>query len=286
MVTLVDNDATSIVGNLDELVKGLDSAVVDSKTTPDKRVVDDKHGNDDKIPAKLRGKSLDEIVDMYQNLESAHGRMANDLGTQRQLTDRLLGLKREEDLERGGAKPAKVQVSSAELLEKPTEALERFSSAREASLVKDLNDRLAQVERATVEAVFSSKHPDAQQVANSPEFREWVQQSRIRQRSAAMAARGDFGAADDLLTEWKDTQSRKTEDTRVNAQRKDNLDAARRATLETGAETGGGDSERGKDARTYSRAALMKLRTEDPEKYYSDDYQNVILQAYAEGRVK
>lgn len=287
MVNLVDSDATSIVGNLAELTQGLDKAVADSKADPeDKPDTRQRQDDSDKIPAKLRGKSLDEIVDMYQNLESAHGRMANDLGQQRTLTDRLLGLKRDEDLQRGGAKTPKVEVTSAELLEKPTEALERFSSARETALVQNLNDRLAQVERATVEAVFTSKHPDAQQIANSTEFRAWVQKSRIRQRTAGFAARGDFGAADDLLTEWKDNQSRRTEDKEVTNQRKDNLAAARRATLETGAETGGEDSGRGKDGRQYSRAALMKLRTEDPEKYYSDDYQNVILQAYAEGRVK
>lgn len=284
-VTLVDSDTTSVVGNLDELTTSLDEAVLGNRKTEDKTQKVEA-ADDEKLPAKMRGKSLDEVVEMYQNLEREHGRVVNDLGTQRSLTDRLLGLKRDEDLQRGGAKPPKVEVSSAELLEKPTEALERFSSARESALVQNLNDRLAQVERATVEAVFSSKHPDAQQTANSPEFRAWVAESRTRQRTAGMAARGDFGAADDLLTEWKDIQSRKTKDTDVDTQRRGNLDAARRASLESGAETGGEDSGRGKDNRIYSRAAIMKLKVEDPAKYESDEYQNIILQAYAEGRVR
>lgn len=287
MNTVVDVAHTP--GNLAQIEKDLSEAVVarglaDTKVVDDKKTVSDD--NDGFLPEKLRGKSIKDIADMYQNLESAHGRMANDLGTQRQLTDRLLDLKRAEDLGRnnGNNQPKKVDITPSELLERPTEALEKFVSARETPLVRQVEDRLNQVEARLMENQFMGRHPDVNTVAKSAEFNSWVAESRTRQRAAALAARGDYGAADDLLSEFKNRQQQ-TGTSKV-ADQKGNLEAARAASLESGAsksEGGGGKATTGKQ---YSRADLMRLRIEKPETYYSDEYQNEILQAYADGRVK
>ena len=276
-------DVAATPGNLSKIEADLSEAVVARGLSGDTKVETKEEKSEEFLPEKLRGKSLKDIAEMYQNLESAHGRMANDLGTQRQLTDRLLDLKRAEDLGRnnGNTAPKKVEVSPAELLDKPTEALDRFVSAREAPLVKQVEDRLNQVEAKLMESQFMNRHPDVNNIAKSAEFNAWVAESRTRQRAAAFAARGDFGAADDLLTEFKLT--RKTEATKVD--QKGNLEAARAASLESGASKADGATAK-TGGKTYSRADLMRLRIEKPETYYSDDYQAEILQAYADGRVK
>jgi hypothetical protein len=244
-------------------------------------------GDEPALPAKLRGKSLVELAEMYQNLESEHGRMGNELGNMRQLADRLLEVKRAEDLGRTAPtakQPAKVEVSAAELLEKPTEALDRYTSSRESALESRVESRLMRIEQSVMANQFGARHPDAERVAKSPEFADWVNQSPVRQRAAQAARSGDFGSADALLSEFKDQGSKVKQPTQEAD--KGNLEAARKASLETGASKAGGGSERQTQGKQFSRPAIMKLRLTDPEKYYSDEYQNEIMAAYNEGRVK
>jgi hypothetical protein len=222
---------------------------------------------------------------MYRNLEAAHGRMANELGTQRQLSDRLLELKRNDDLGQNAPskKPEKVNVTAADLLEKPTEALERFADSREAAVVAQVNDRLNRVEAALVQREFAAKHPDANTVAQSPEFVEWVKASPVRQRAAQAAVQGHFGAADDLLTEFKAIKPAKV--VKEEDDEKQNQEAARKSTLDGGG-AGGPDPGNKKSGKVYSRSDLMRLRIEKPETYYNEDFQQEITIAYAQGRVR
>lgn len=284
MTSLVDV-AIEVPGNLDTIERELRDAVTNSKTQETKPKTADETV-DDEIPVKLRGKSLTEIADMYRNLEAAHGRMANDLGAQRQLSDRLLELKRNDDLGQNTPpkKPEKVNVTAADLLEKPTEALERFADSREAAVVAQVNDRLNRVEAALVQREFAAKHPDANTVAQSPEFIDWVKASPVRQRAANAAVQGHFGAADDLLTEFKAIKPVKVVKEEDDKQ-KDNLDAARNASLDGGG-AGGPDPGNKKSGKVYSRSDLMRLRIEKPETYYNEDFQQEITIAYAQGRVK
>lgn len=283
MTSLVDV-AIEVPGNLDTIERELRDAVTTSKTQGVKTdtVADTV---DDEIPVKLRGKSLTEIADMYRNLEAAHGRMANDLGAQRQLSDRLLELKRNDDLGQNTPpkKPEKVNVTAADLLEKPTEALERFADSREAAVVAQVNDRLNRVEAALVQREFAAKHPDANTVAQSPEFIDWVKASPVRQRAAQAAVQGHFGAADDLLTEFKAIKPAKAKED--DEKQEDNLTAARKSALDGGG-AGGPDPGNKKSGKVYSRSDLMRLRIEKPETYYNEDFQQEITIAYAQGRVK
>lgn len=284
MTSLVDI-AVEIPGNLDTIESELKDAVTASKTDTTKTVVD-KTTADVELPEKLRGKSLKDIADMYRNLESAHGRMANDLGAQRQLTDRLLELKRNDDLKQsdpGTRKPEKVVLTTADLLEKPTEALERFADSRESAVEARVNERLNRIEATVVQREFAAKHPDANVVAQSTEFVDWVKQSPVRQRAAQAAVAGHFGAADDLLTEFKALKpAKKAEEDTADA---DNKAAARSASLDSGS-AAGVDPGNKKAGKVYSRADLMRLRIEKPETYYNEDFQQEITIAYAQGRVK
>jgi hypothetical protein len=287
MVDIVD--ATDQIVNLTELENDLQAATLARSTPNDKSkgksITDNTSDNDDDIPDKYRGKSLKEIIAMHQNAESSLGRMANDLGTQRKLTDRILDLKRETDLGNNTA-PAKVQIKSDELLENPTEALDRYTAPREQAN----QQRIDHLERQMALQAFVAKHPDYAQFSNDAEFANWVNSSPIRARAAATAARGDWTSADDLLTEYKGEKARTKkadvvedeaagEDTPSN----DKLAGARKASFESSSQASAGAKKGGK---VYSRAALMRLRVEKPDTYYNDDFQTEILAAYNEGRVK
>lgn len=239
---------------------------------------------DEALPPKLRGKSVQEIAEMYANLESSYGRMANDLGTQRKLTDRLLDLKREEDLSRN-TPPSRVEIKSQDLLENPTEVIDRAVQARVKALETESAQRLAQIEGQLAREKFVSKHADYNEIANDPQFVAWLQKSQYRLRAANAAYNGDWAAADELLTDYKEikkTTSKPRQEEEV-IREDDNVAAARQAALESGSSPEAASAKAGK---TYRRVDLMKLRTDNPDLYYDEDFQKEIIRAYAEKRVK
>jgi hypothetical protein len=274
-------DASDTGGNLDQISKQIAAEVAEGSAEASDQQQQQKtqqQVDEPGVPDKYRGKSLLDVISMHRNAESELGRVYNDLGTQRKLTDRLLDLKRETDLTAN--QPQKVKVSRDEILsDDPTASIERVIDARLKPITDRLEQGLQQVAVNSAETAFISKHPDYQQVAADPAFSKWVAQSNLRVRSAQAAKAGDFGAADDLLTEFKASKT--------TAKREENrdvdLEAARNASLESG--NAPDNAARGK-GKIYKRADLIKLRMDDPDTYYSDDYQAVIMKAYAEGRVK
>ena len=250
----------------------------------------------DNLPDKLKGKSLDEIAEMYANLESAYGRMANDLGQQRKLTDRLLDLKRSDDLEQNGAQPkpepAKVEFSGSELLDDPQAVLDRYFETKLGQLTQTTSKKVEQVEQSLAERDFVSKHGDISYLSNDQKFAQYVNASPYRQRLAAAAAQNDWVAADELLTDYKalygeqqDTKTEELHNAKPEESPKDAgneaLKAAQQAQLESGGNGQGANSK-----QTYSRAALMQMRLTDPDKYYDPAFQDEIMRAYEEKRVK
>lgn len=283
-------DPSEVSGNSDAVIADLREAVTttpaqDMKTTESK---DTAAPATTDVPEKFRGKSVKDVVEMYQNLESRLGVMANDLGVQRQLTDRILDLKRSDDLRKNtpAAERAKpVPVTANDLLDRPQETLERVVEAANSRVTEDVNARLARMEASLAQQTFTARHPDFQTVVAKPDFVSWVQASPIRLRAAAAANQGNWQIADELLTEFKGGKQVTTEPTEGKQPSAD-LAGARKAALETSGSAGTTDGKSSGGKKTYRRADLMRLRINDPEAYYDESFQNEILQAHAEGRVK
>lgn len=236
------------------------------------------------IPDKFKGKSLEEIVAAYQNLEALHGRTASELGQTRQSVDQLLLQKRENDLRANGgtarqAQESEPELTAADLLENPKQALNNYLEHRESATTKDLRQRLAQQEQMMAQQSFVGKHPDWQEQTNDPEFIEWAKQTEFRRGLAVRAAREDLPAADALLSEYK---AYKPLLSRTNAEGT-TLDAARRVGLERSATSGEETRSTGKIMR---RIDAQALRISDPDKYDSPAFQNELLKAISEGRYK
>lgn len=289
MISLIEAD-DDVPGNLDNLKDDLTKAVQSGGGHVEQSAVEAERPktrtvevNDEELPENLRGKDLKEIVRIYQDSQSTIGRMANDLGTQRKLTDRLLDLKRDEDLQRNGA-PAKVQVSGTELLDNPTEAIDRIVAARLAEQEQATRARIERLEGQTAATQFASRHPDWQQIANDQSFHQFVQASPYRARVAHAAASGDWGAAEELVSEFKDRKQALgvREKTEKEVKEQSNLEAANRASLESA----GSAPVKKSSGKIWRRVELLKLQMTDPETYYDEATQAVILQAYKEGRVK
>ncbi len=288
-ISLVDaelpGDLAALTAQLTEAVNETEAARDNKqpkqRISPEQRADAIEDGDD--VPVKLRGKSRSEIIEYYRNLESAYGRQANDLGTQRAMTDRILNLKRESDLSGNPPREQRVEIKTQDLLDNPTEAIDRAVEARLKA--KEEADRKAMAEHETAMARdrFLQRHSDYDTVANDPEFVAWLQKSQYRLRAANNARLGDWTAADDLLSEFKErkaTPAPKKEDT-VNDS---SVDAARKAALESG--NSSSDSASKKGGKIYRRADLMRLQVEKPEIYRDEAFQAEILKAYAEKRVR
>lgn len=293
LADVVIEDTNANPGNSDNALKNLREAIQDNASAnTDTRRTNANADADSDLPEKFRGKSAKEIADSYLNLESRLGTMANDLGVQRQLTDRLLDLKRSGDLSRNDPAQRKpVQVRTEELLDKPTETLDRVIESRVREIGQDVDQKIQSLRMTMAEASFKGKHADFSSVVSSPDFTAWVNSSPIRLRAAATANQGDWQVATELLDEFKASrkQSRNVEDDVDDKRENRNIADARRASLDSSSGSGGAGAvdgtTRGK-GKIHSRADLMKLRIQDPEAYYDDAFQDEILKAYHEGRVR
>lgn len=278
----LDNDDQT---NMDDLKKQLRDA-----TAPqDRETPKDESDLQDDIPEKYRGKSVQDIIKMHQNAESELGRKGNELGQYMSLTDQLLQLKRSDDLRKGGASEEdiddepSINITTDELLDNPTAALTKIVDARLGS--QNRKKEKTEAEKAYLEQArdFASRHPNAKAIAESEEFRAWVEQSPIRQIGAANAGNGDIFAADALLTEWKALQEQSKDDEPQPDPAADNIKAARRASTEKRGSSTASDAPTGK---TYKRLDLIRLKLSDPEAYADPEFQREIMLAYAQGRVK
>lgn len=228
---------------------------------------------------RFAGKSPEEIVEMYRNLESHSGRLASQLGeTRNQLNAVILG-KRENDLRQNS--PAPVKVESSELLVNPTEALDRYLASRQDPEVLSLKERLAQLEGRLSQTQFTVNHKNADQTTADPEFQAWARQTPLRMRLAQQAGQGNFEAADALLQEWNSAKAAKEAAPSLAQERAQEL--ARSMELEDS--TTGTEGATRSTGKTFKRADLIRLRQTDPDLYESPRYQREIVKAYQEGRV-
>lgn len=234
------------------------------------------------IPDRFKGKTNEEMYQIYANLERHAGKLANDLGQSNNRLDQLLSMKRENDLRANGAQtvtPAQTAVTASDLLENPTQALDRYFETKESTVVNELKQRIAAQEAAMAQTSFVSRHPDWQTHTNDPAFVDWARQTPWRSNLAAAAAKNDLAAADALLTEFKAYQpllKRSTEGTA--------LEAARRVGLERSASSG--DTAAQATGPIIRRRDNMALRISDPDKYESPAYQTALLSAIKDGRYK
>jgi hypothetical protein len=301
---LVDDNeiGTSTPGDLEQLKKDLTEEQSQTRGGASSNDSADKPKDD--VPEKYRGKSLTEVIEMHRNAESELGRKGNELNQFKRMTDSLLDLdtKRRNDLVKGGATEDEIEemalpeISSTELLENPTQALAKVLDARDKTTESKRTQKEQADAAAEIQAKFVEAHPDADVIANSPEFIEWVAQSNSRSLLGYHASRGDLVSGDALLSEWKalnsDTATDTTEEDQAtednvtvtrNVQDDPGLAAARRATTESTGQSQTTDAPVGK---IYRRLDLIRLKLTDPEAYGDEGFQREIMKAYAEGRVK
>jgi len=250
-------------------------------TEEETQVSEPEESQGSEVPEKFQGKSFEDVVDMYRNLEKDYGRKGNEIGELRKLTDELLQLEIQQKrnaTERVATKEEEV-LSDDDWFSSPKKAtdkyLEKSGLARE---VQELKEKLSSRDREEAHKAFLEKHPDYMDLAQNTGFQEFVTASKYRTDLAKKADQYDYEAANELFDLYKAISPNlgATEDSgndKANRQ-----EARKKATLE-----GTGTRNKG-TKKVYRRADLIKMKMQDPDRYNS--MQDEIMQAYSEGRVK
>lgn len=224
------------------------------------------------LPDKFRGKSTEDIVKSYTQLEQEFGRRNNEVGELRKLTDELLSLQLSEKKEE---EEPSYEVNVDSLLDNPQEAISKAVENHPKFKQFEEAQRTASVGQA--KASFQEKHPDWQELVTSDDFTSWIQESPVRTSMYQAADKNfDFAVGDELFTTYKalrgQANSHATEEKSSNAKQ-----ALKKASVERG-------SGQGSTKKVYRRADLIQLKLSNPAKYAAMEPE--IMKAYEEKRVR
>ena len=283
IVVDADSQETSVEENVE--ISNIDeSTITDSVEDVPSEAVDNVEAEAEtptetqEIPSKFAGKSTEEIIDSYTNLEKELGRKAQEVGELRKLSDSFLQAEvaRTQNPQDNTPLEAKDNDNSDEFFNDPNKAVNQIIENHPK--FQQFQQFQAEQAQAGAKAQLEQTHPDFSNVIQDKGFQEWVQDSPIRMQMFQAADAYNFDAANELLTNWKDrSMISKTQEVKQKAE------VDRKEALKTGtAESRTSSGSRG-GGKTYRRADLIRLKMENPSRYES--LQDEIYQAYAEGRV-
>ena len=233
---------------------------------------DDLEANlQDDVPEKFKGKELKDVVSAYTELEKEFGRKNNEVGELRKLTDDFL----KQQLEPSTPKE-KSQIDLDNLLENPDDVITN---------AVDNNPRIAAIEEALKQAkiaeqrsMFESKHDNWQDVIGSTDFQKWISSSPVRQNMYNQANNYDYAVADELLNLYGEIRGA------VKEQAEEKAATKRQKALRNTSTSKGSTGEVSK--KIFKRADLVRLKQQEPSRYNEPSFQEEVLLAYQEGRVR
>jgi len=228
------------------------------------------------VPEKFAGKSTEELVEMYQNVEKMMGKQASEVGEQRKLIQSLM-----ESQNRAAEATPNVEEPTNlddDFYTDPTQAVNK-AIENHPELVEARKERIIQQQQHQV-GVLEKAYPDWQERVATKEFQDWVGSSEIR---TEMFRKADSDYRPDYAIELFDMFDKvnmidKTKEVqKAESQKRDKaLKATTTETRSTSESIGG--------KKVYRRADLINLQVTDPNRYAS--LADEIQSAYAEGRVK
>ena len=219
------------------------------------------------LPTKYQGKSVNEIIHMHQEAEKLVGRQSTEVGELRRLVD---------DYVKPTPEPATTQEEAIDFFDNPQEAVNQAVSNNPA--LKEIQELQKNLKQQEITAKLNANHSDYMDTLNNPDFAEWVKGSKVRMELYQRAdGNFDYDAADELLSNWGE-RARKVTEAKTTA--KKDVKEQRKAAS-TGTSKGTGETS---SRKIYRRSDIMNLMRNDPERYL--ELSDEILKAYSEKRVR
>lgn len=227
-----------------------------------------------KIPSKFEGKSIEDVVAMYQEAEKLIGRQGQEIGEVRKLADQLI-----QSTFKPKEPEPEVVSDDVDFFVDPKAAIERAISNHPK--LKQAEEKTANFDKFQNQIKLEKQHPDMYEIVESDDFINWVKKSKVRQQLYTNAHNNfDYDSADELLSTFKELRGRQntTQATEQITEIQSNADR----NLNKAAVSAGTTQDVPK--KIYRRADLIRLRLNDPNRY--DALEAEIMAAYAEGRVR
>ena len=229
------------------------------------------------IPEKYADKSLEDVVQMYENLQRKFDDHTQEVGTYRKMIAELTESRQANQVQEP---PKEEETYNFEdnFYDDPQNAINHaIENHPEILKAREANLKAA---RDASEAQLAAKHPDYLDIAKSEDFQNWVAKSKVRTNLFFDAnEKYDFDAATELLDTWKSISMIDATQKVKKQQEKTREKAMKQTSSET---RSSGDSVGGK--KIYRREDLRQLQIREPERYAA--LADEIYEAYAEGRVK
>ena len=221
------------------------------------------------LPEKYRGKSLEEVAKMHQEVEKRLSIQGQEIGEVRKLADELI----RQNLESKQQSARKIEPE-VDFFEDPQAAIQKAVDNHPD--VQSSKLAFANMQRMQIKQQLASTHPDFEEIAKDQNFTDWVKSSPVRIRLMVAADQGyDFDSANELLSTYKQIRGARAKQGEVLQENNRQL-SLRAAGVDVG---GSGESSK----KTYRAIDLQNLLNTNPDRYTA--MQDEIMRAYSEGRV-
>jgi hypothetical protein len=228
------------------------------------------------VPEKYRGKSVEDLVQMHQELEKFSGKQSTEVGELRKVVDDYIQTQLSVQQAPQQQQYQDDNDDDVDFFVDPKTAVSRAIDNHPK--IKEAQAYTQQYKQQATLAQLKSSHPEMEQILQDPKFAEWIKGSKVRTQLFVQADQAyDYDAANELFSLWKE-RNQVVQQT-AQAERE-----ARKSSVKTASTGNARGTAEGSRRKVYRRADIIKLMRTDPERYQS--MADELLKAYAEGRVR
>ena len=226
------------------------------------------------VPEKYQGKSVEDLVQMHQELEKFSGKQSTEVGELRKVVDDYIHTQL--STQQAPQQQQQQDDDDVDFFVDPKTAVSRAIDNHPK--IKEAQAYTQQYKQQATLAQLKSSHPEMEQILQDPKFAEWIKGSKVRTQLFVQADQAyDYDAAHELFSLWKD-RNQVVQQT-AQAER-----AARKSQVKSANTGNARGTAEGSRRKVYRRADIIKLMRTDPERYQS--MSDELLKAYSEGRVR
>jgi len=264
--TLIDERPEDIAGT-----DTLDTQ--DTVETPIEEEITQEQEPELTIPEKYHGKSVEDLVQMHQELEKFSGKQSTEVGELRKVVDDYI---QTAQLTQQAPQQQQEQDEEVDFFIDPASAVNRAIDNHPK--IKEAQAYTEQYKKQATLAQLQQQHPEMEAILQDTKFAEWIKGSKVRTQLFVQADQQyDYDAAHELFTLWKERNQAVQQTAEAERQ-------ARKSAVKTANTGNARGTAEGSRKKTYRRADLINLMKTDPDRYMA--LQPEIMAAYAEKRVK
>ena len=228
------------------------------------------------VPEKYQGKSVEDLVQMHQELEKFSGKQSTEVGELRKVVDSYIQTQLSEQQAPQQQQQQDDNDDDVDFFVDPKTAVSRAIDNHPK--IKEAQAYTQQYKQQATLAQLKSSHPEMEQILQDPKFAEWIKGSKVRTQLFVQADQAyDYDSADELFSLWKERNQ-------VVQQTAEAEKAARKSQVKSANTGNARGTAEGSRRKVYRRADIIKLMRTDPERYQS--MSDELLKAYSEGRVR